>query len=279
MICRNTFGAIALVAALGIAFETAGAQVVDPARYPAWEGKWGRDAGPPRYDPGKPSRRGQQPPLTPEYQAIFEASLADQALGGQGNDTTHRCIPAGMPRQMSSGFPIEIVITAKAVYMLYESTFASTRKIHTDGRDWPHEPEETYAGYSIGKWLDTDGDGKYDTLEVETRHTKGPRQMENSGIPLHADNKTVVKEKLYLNKNNPNILHDEITTFDNAFTRPWSVLKSMARLKGELGEDNCSENNAQVRIGSEVYYMSQDGFLMPAKKGQMPPDLKYFMQK
>ena len=53
----------------------------------------------------------------------------------------------------------------------------------------------------------------------------------------------------------------------------------MARLKGELGEDNCSENNAQVKIGAEVYYMSQDGFLMPAKKGQKPPDLKYFTQK
>jgi hypothetical protein len=29
--------------------------------------------------------------------------------------------------------------------------------------------EPRYLGYSIGKWLDTDGDGRYDTLEVETR--------------------------------------------------------------------------------------------------------------
>ena len=40
--------------------------------------------------------------------------------------------------------------------MLYESTFASTRKIFTDGRDWPKDPAPTFAGYSIGKWSDAD---------------------------------------------------------------------------------------------------------------------------
>src|SRR5215470_5146120 len=29
------------------------------------------------------------------------------------------------------------------------------------------------VGYSIGKWIDSDGDGRYDTLEVETRAING----------------------------------------------------------------------------------------------------------
>jgi len=29
-------------------------------------------------------------------------------------------------------------------------------------------------------------------------------------------------------------------------------------------------------IGKESYYVSQDGLLMPVKKGQPPPDLRYF---
>jgi hypothetical protein len=29
-------------------------------------------------------------------------------------------------------------------------------------------------------------------------------------------------------------------------------------------------------IGKENYFMSADGYLMPAKKGQQPPDLRYF---
>ena len=42
--------------------------------------------------------------------------------------------------------------------------------------------------------------------------------------------------------------------------------------------DSCSEYNAQVLIGKENYYLSAEGYLMPAKKGQAPPDLKYFNQ-
>ena len=29
-----------------------------------------------------------------------------------------------------------------------------------DGRDWPDDIEATYAGYSIGRWVDEDGDGR-----------------------------------------------------------------------------------------------------------------------
>jgi len=33
-----------------------------------------------------------------------------------------------------------------------------------------------------------------------------------------------------------------------------------------------------VFIGNEGYYLSGDGTLMPIRKGQAPPDLKYFKQ-
>jgi hypothetical protein len=277
MLYRGSIAALAFTAAL--LMSHAGVQAHDVSKYPDWEGKWGRDPGPPRYDPSKPGRRGQQPPLTPEYMKIFEASLADQELGGQGNDTTHRCIPVGMPRQATSGFPIEIVITAKATYILFESSFSSPRKIHTDGRDWPKDVEPTFAGYSIGKWLDTDGDGRYDTLEVETRNMKGPRQVDNSGMPLHEDNATIVKERMVLNKTNADTINNEVTLIDNAYTRPWTVMKTYRRMKGELGEDSCNENNNHVDIGGHIYYLSHDGFLMPAKKDQSPPDLRYFNVK
>ena len=37
-------------------------------------------------------------------------------------------------------------------------------------------------------------------LESETRHLKGPRVFDSSGIPLHEDDQTVVKERIYLDK-------------------------------------------------------------------------------
>ena len=75
-----------------------------------------------------------------------------------------------------------------------------------------------------------------------------------------------------------NILNNEVTLIDNAYTRPWTVMKNYQRMKGELGEDNCNESNNHIEIGKEIYYLSADGLLMPAKKGQKPPDLRYFDQ-
>ena len=40
----------------------------------------------------------------------------------------------------------------------------------------------------------------------------------------------------------------------------------------------CAENNTHVVIGNETYFLSAEGFLMPAKRNQAPPDLRYFNQ-
>lgn len=271
---RNLIGAVALAAMFVTAI--AGARAHDEAQYPDWSGQWLRTGGI-QWDPTKPLGRGQQAPLTPEYQAIFEASLADQALGGAGNDARFSCLPVGMPRLMSVIFPMEFILLPKITYILFENNMP--RRIYTDGRDWPKDPEPTFAGYSTGKWIDENGDGRYDLLEVETRYMKGPRTYEGSGLPLHKDNQTVVKERIHLDKSNPNLLLDEITTIDNALTRPWMVTKKFRRERNATWfENDCSEDNHHVAIGQEHYFLGADGHLMPAKKGQAPPDLKYFKQ-
>ena len=43
-------------------------------------------------------------------------------------------------------------------------------------------------------------------------------------------------------------------------------------------ESYCTEGTALVTVGKELYYMSGDGMLMPARKDQPPPDLRYFQQ-
>ena len=273
---RNSIAGVALTAALVMPMP--GTKAQDLSKYPDWTAQWVREGPIGIFDPSKPRGRGQEAPLTPEYQAIFEANLADMAEGGHGTDPTYSCIWDGMPRAMNAIFPIEIMVLPKTTYMLIEY-LSQHRRIFTDGRDWPKEVEPTFMGYSIGKWLDTDGDGRYDTLEVETRHFKGPRAFEPSGLPLHEDNKTVVKERLYLSKSDPNILHDEITTYDNALTRPWTVNKKYRRAATPIfTEVVCAEGNPHVKIGNENYMLSADGLLMPAKKNQAPPDLRYFKQ-
>jgi hypothetical protein len=64
-------------------------------------------------------------------------------------------------------------------------------------------------------------------------------------------------------------------------TRPWSVDKTFRHNPNPhpyFGQTFCTEGNNQVVIGKENYFMSADGLLMPAKKDQAPPDLKYFKQ-
>jgi hypothetical protein len=274
---RNLIGSMALAVVLLAA--SSGAQAFDEIKYPDLSGQWRRTAtGQTRYDPSKPAG-AQQAPLKEEYKAVHAASIADQNAGGQGLDQAYRCIPMGMPRQMSGTFPFEIIVRPEVTHFLFELVIYSTRRIYTDGRDWPRDEDPTFAGYSIGKWLDTDGDGRFDTLEVETRNMRGPRTFDQTGIPMHEDNATVVKERIYLDKADKNLLHVEMTTFDNVLTGPWSATKSFRRqAKAVWMESNCTEGNNHVAVGNENYMVSADGYLMPVRKGQEPPDLRYFGQ-
>jgi hypothetical protein len=274
---------IGAVTAAAMMVAATGALAFDDAKYPDWKGIWARArvpgaVGQPPHDPSRPFGRGQGAPLTPEYQAKFEANLADQANGGQGTSATFACLPNGMPRMMSAYEPLEFIITPDITYVLIDH-IEHSRHVYTDGRSWPKEIEPTWVGYSIGLWIDEDGDGRYDVLEIESRGFKGPRAYDASGLPLHEDNESVFKERIWLDKADRDLLHDEITTTDHALTRPWTVTKNYRRNpypQAEWREWICGENNPHVVIGKDNYYLSADGLLMPARKDQAPPDLRYF---
>src|SRR5215470_5847504 len=267
-------GVAALAAILSAA--VAGAQAQEQSRFPDWSGQWVRGPGMGTgWDPTKPQGLGQQAPLTAEYRAIFEAKLADKAQGGLGGDMTAICLPHGMPRMMIGIYPIEFVITPKVTYVLTDYT--THRRIFTDGRGRPGELLPSYNGYSTGRWIDENGDGRYDVLEVETRDFKGPRTFEGSGMPLHEDNATVIHERIRLDKSDSNLLRAEFTITDHALTRPWTINRVYRRGGTPVWDFvDCAENNPHVLVGKEYYMISADGFLMPTKKGQATPDVRYF---
>jgi hypothetical protein len=274
MLYRTPITPIAAVITLTI--MAGGAWAHDESKYPDFSGQWRRVGGT-QWDPGKPAGLRQQAPLTPEYQAIYETSLAAQAGGGHGSDLRWTCRTSGMPRIMTAVYPIEIIIEPTTTYILSE--YVMPRRIYTDGRTRPELIEPAFAGYSLGKWIDANGDGRYDVLEAETTHFKGPRDFDVDGLPLAKDNETVIKERFFLDQANPDLLHDEITTIDHALTRPWTVTKTYRREKNPIwNEYDCNEANNHVAIGNENYFLSADGYLMPGRKGQQPPDLRYFNQ-
>src|SRR5258708_10947153 len=107
---RNPIAGLALASALLMAM--AGGQAFDETKYPDWSGQWRKPQGiGNQWDQTKPPGRAQQAPLTAEYQAIFEASLADQAAGGQGADIRITCVSTGMPRTLTAVRPFGFLIT------------------------------------------------------------------------------------------------------------------------------------------------------------------------
>jgi len=279
MFRRGSIGSVAMSATLFATLLTASgaARARDEAAYPDWRGQWLRvDRGHgPQFDPSKPAGRGQQIPLNPEYQAIFEANLASLASGAQSYNPQLGCLPPGMPRAMILYEPMEVIVTPQTTYLVL-SFMSDLRRIYTDGRDWPAHVEPSFVGYSIGKWIDTDRAGRYDRLAVETRHIKGPRSLA-MGIPLHQDNMTVVKEEIYLDKDNPDIMHNDVTTIDHAFTRPLTVSMKYRHVHNPIWtEFFCAEGNNHVIIGNDTYFLSGDRQLMPTRKDQPPPDLRNF---
>ena len=80
MLYRSLMCAIVLVGAFCVTI--AGASAWDDSRYPDFSGQWRPIGGPGRF------ARDQKAPLTPEYQAIFEA---DEFEGGQSSTTRPIC--------------------------------------------------------------------------------------------------------------------------------------------------------------------------------------------
>jgi hypothetical protein len=287
MMEKGTTGMAAIALAAALMMTVGSVRAADDGKYPDWRGAWGRFVvrglgGQPSFDQTKPWGLGQEAPLTTEYQRVLEGSIADQAKGGQGNFVDHaQCLPAGMPFMMVATRPLEFVVTPDSTYILVGGS-DHYRRIFTDGRDWPTSIEASFSGYSIGRWIDQEGEGRYSLLEVETRGPfKGRRAYDASGLPLHFDNQSIFKERIHSDRSDPNILHDEITVLDHALTRPWSVDKKYVRHPNphpDWVEAYCTEGTAMVFIGKEGYYLSADGNLMPVRRDQPPPDLKYFTQ-
>jgi hypothetical protein len=281
--CRP-LGFIALVAALAAAGTAA--RAFDDAKYPDLSGQWLKQPVPgivgqagTGFDPAKPWGLAQQAPLTPEYQKVLETSVADQANGGQGNwPPGADCLPVGMPGMMNPYQPLEIIVLPETTYIRNEHVHDSHRRIYTDGRDWPKDVAPTFLGYSIGRWIDENGDGRFNVLEVETRYLKGPRALDRAGMPTHSDGQSIIKERIYFDKSDSKLLHDEMTVIDHAFTRPWVVMKTFYRTADEHPdwyEYYCSGNEL-IKIGKETYFRAGDGNLMPTRPDQPPPDLTYF---
>jgi len=123
-------------------------------RLPDWSGVWTLGvAGGGRAPPAAPK-------LEPAAQAQLDAFRARQAAEGVQQTAQITCRPPGMPGIMRQPYPLEILFTPGRV-TIFAETYSQARRIYTDGRPLPDDPDDLFNGTSVGRW---DGD----TLLVET---------------------------------------------------------------------------------------------------------------
>jgi poly(3-hydroxybutyrate) depolymerase len=184
-----------------------------------------------------------RPPYQPSFDANYKATVAAARLGQVSTDPTARCLPAGMPRTMSTPFPFEISVERNRVLILFES--GGTRWIWTDGRKHPDadDLDPTFMGDSVGHW-------EGETLVVETVGLRGDTVFDATGAPHSAQMR--VKERIRLVSKD--LLEDQMSIEDPvAFTHPWAVVHRYDRKAGwKIKEFVCEENNRGMEPGSTL---------------------------
>jgi hypothetical protein len=195
---------------------------------PDWRGIWLPASGP--RTPADP------PPLSAEYQARYDAHRAASAAGrDKGVTPRSNCLPPGMPRVMQQPYNIEFLFTPGRVTIIQEA-YMQVRRVFTDGRPLPEDPDPAFNGHSVGRW-----DGA--TLIVETTGVRDDTWLSIIGVS-HSD-QLKITERISLDSADPDRLVIETTYEDpKALTRPWKQRSAFTRNREwEQIEFICAEND------------------------------------
>lgn len=193
---------------------------------PDWSGVWSPDWA------LTARNRGTTPQFTPAGAALAAKYKASQERGENLQTQAANCVPPGLPGLMSQPYPIEFMVRPGAVYLITE-TYSQVRRIYTDGRPLPDDPDLWFNGHSVGRWEGV-------TLIVETSGLN-PQNVLVPGI--HATEQTRLHEKMWSEK--PGELIIETTITDPAYFAQPFVTRSVFSRKTdwEMREFVCAENN------------------------------------
>jgi len=205
-------------------------------RLPDWSGAWalsGSSFQKQFLASSGPDGNPNVPPLTAKWAAFRDANGA--ANHGQGppggvNTNSLHCLPDGMPGMMAAPFSFEFLFTPGRVTVISED--GEVRRIWTDGRAHPPDPDPTFAGNSIGHWEGT-------TLVVDTI---GMTPQAEVMVGLHDTAKTHVVERIF--KKSSHTLRIDTVVIDPAlFTKPYRYTRTYDLNPHGMTEYVCEQNN------------------------------------
>jgi hypothetical protein len=204
------------------------------SKLPDWSGVWI-----PNQLDQIAQRSTNPPPWKPEAAAqIAEQVQLEKAMRPLGLFVN--CLPEGMPSWMLiSHNAMEILYTPGRVTMLGESDGDRLRRIYTDGRAHPADPDPSFFGHSIGHW-------ERDTLVVDTVGVFPEAYLaiaEWIGLPNNGDLHMI--EHIHLA--GPDRLHDDLEIIaPHLLTGPWKTTRVFNRKRGpqyDIAEGVCLQGS------------------------------------
>jgi len=255
--CLTAMATLCGILAGSVMADAAAAQTSAPsdnpyaalAKLPDWSGLWE----PMLFTTGAKTAPPAPPKLTPayakQYAAYQEKNRTTPGLNFISN--VANCVPAGLPGSMLQPYPIEFLFTPGRVTLNIE-TYSVVRRIYTDGRSLPKDPDPSYQGTSVGSW---DGD----TLVVRTIGIL-PETVPITGIIGHSPQMRVT-ERIHLS---PEDLLQITTTVEDpsVFTEPYTFTTRYRRHRDwTMMEYVCAQNNHDSvdEHGNPGFSLQRDG--------------------
>jgi len=183
------------------------------AKLPDWSGVWT-----PFISDQNRRIKADPVPWRPEIAEQVKALEAEERAG-RPKGLFVDCLPEGMPSWMLiSHNAMEFLFTPGRITILGEMDGNRLRRIYTDGRAHPPDPDPSFHGHSIGHW-----EGQ--TLVVDTVGVLPESYLavsEAVGIPNNGDLHIV--ERFHLAQKD--VLHDELEiTAPRILTRTWKTTR------------------------------------------------------
>ena len=260
---RRALPGMVLVAAVGFALAAADAaepgakNAVNPpptlrdwqalAKLPDFGGVWT-----PLISDQVAQERTNPPPWNEQAAKQVEHMYSEEKAGRPFPVFDH-CFPAGMPSFMLiTHNAFEVLLTPGRVTLLGESDGNRLRRIYTDGRPHPEDPDPSFHGHSIGHW-------EAQTLVVDTIAVLPEVYLavnEAVGVPNNGD--MHILERFHLL--DANTLADDLEiTANKLLSKTWKTTRKYYRQRAQkydIAEGVCesgSYNDALDKDGNAVF--------------------------
>jgi hypothetical protein len=209
------------------------------AKLPDWSGVWT-----PVISDQVAQEKGNPPPWKPQIAKQIGHMYAEEAAGRPFPIIDH-CFPTGMPSWMLiTHNAFEVLFTPGRVTLLGEGDGNRLRRIYTDGRPHPADPDPSFHGHSIGHWAN-------DTLVVDTVGILPEVYLaitEAAGVPNNGDMHVV--EHLHLN--DPDTLADDLEiTAGKVLIKPWRTTRKFYRQRArkyDIVEGVCEQGSFREAV-------------------------------